>query len=111
MWIDYYEKCRDDAPWIFDSLSLIEQAINVNSPAAVFRDLKRKNFNNAHCYSCAPELSVFPGVLLVFVEDPPAGAMAGPVVFWIEWASEDPECPGHPTGWQKDFGEPIWTNP
>jgi len=103
-----YEDTRRDSPWMFEDLRLLRSMANLDSDGAIFKNLKRDGEENAYCYSCVPPMSVQPGVFCGFVDLPEDGGFLGPVVFWFEWREEDPDRPGFPMGWEKDFGELIW---
>lgn len=105
---DYYKQIDDDAPWILDDFRQLEQLINVRMCGGIFRGLNREGHENSFCYSCRPAMAAQSGVLVGFVDPPPLGAFAGPILFGIGWRDEDENEPGFPQGWEADFGGVVW---
>lgn len=98
-------------PWKYYNAQIVPAA--VLNPAAVFKGLTRKNFDEAYCYSSKPkqrwnddqQLEQMPGnfVFLVFVK-----WFQGFVVFDWEFRPEMPGKPGHPIDWAINFEECVY---
>ena len=83
----------------------------LSAPQAVFRGLKREDFDAAYCYVKIPskryrsrdvELPPLPRcTFLTFVRD-------DFVILDWEWRKFDPSNPGYPADWEMDFGEKVW---
>jgi hypothetical protein len=102
---------RDQGPqWKYEDARFIPEAIT--EPDAIFAGLGRPNEDGSFCY--AVRLTHDPDEA---ASGPPRYGMAfvvfvkrvfGYVVFDWGWREEDPDCPGHPMEWKKDFQERKW---
>ena len=103
---------REGPEWEFDDARFIPEAIR--NPDAIFEGLKRPNHLKSLCYSVRvtfdpdDEKNQSPpryGYVFVAFVRPGVG---GYVVFDWEWREEDPDNPGHPSGWVNDFARRTW---
>ena len=99
--------------WKLDDARFIYEA--VQAPDAIFEGLLRPGQESSLCYSVRPthdpdDPAAGPspprfGYVFVSFARPGVG---GFVVFDWEWREEDPDSPGHPSGWEKDFARRTW---
>ncbi|AWM38698.1 hypothetical protein GobsT_31130 [Gemmata obscuriglobus] len=111
-------RLRDNGPQEkYEDARFLEEA--VRDPDAIFLGLRRPNQDDALCYSvfltCDPEeddedYKKPPRYGLAFLAFVRVANM-GCVIFDWEWREEDPDLPGHPNNWRRDFGERLWSRP
>ncbi len=103
---------RDGPEWKFFDTRFLEEA--VREPDAIFEVSNLPDEGETHCYSvrltrdpAERESEALPRYGFVFLVFARVG-VGGYVVFDWEWREEDPDVPGHPLNWGRDFARRTW---
>ena len=101
-----------ESPWKYDESRFVREA--VADPDAIFEGLERHGHDSCLCYSVrpmhdpeCPDSGTPPRYGWAFVAFA-RRCQGGWLIYDWAWRKEDPDCPGHPEGWEADFTRPTW---